>query len=159
MERENCPLALVRPTKTRIGSQPEISGSVRPQPPPARQPTNHPNGVLSSPNLILSPESSRVRDVPHSAGRKITYWQAGRQDRARLRQLTCVSDGGPPGEPVAPAGVRGAGAVVLAEVLLDLVARDLHRGQRVPHSRLGVHVLRRRGRRDDLRVAAEDASA
>ena len=74
-----------------------------------------------------------------------------------LAGLTGVSDGGPPGEAVALAGVCGAGAVVLAEVLLDLVARDLHRRQRVAHARLGVHVLRRRGGRDHLGVAAVGA--
>ena len=74
-----------------------------------------------------------------------------------LAGLTGVSDGGPPGEAVALAGVCGAGAVVLAEVLLDLVARDLHRRQRVAHARLGVHVLRRRGGRYHLGVAAAGA--
>ena len=75
---------------------------------------------------------------------------------AQFDILTGISDGGLPREAVALAGVGGAGAVVLAEVLLDLVARDLHRRQRVPHARLGVHVLRRRRRRNDLGVAAGD---
>ena len=89
------------------------------------------------------------------------FWQVGKllAGSSKITTiLTGVSDGGPPGQSVALAGVGGAGAVVLSKVFLDLVARDLHRRQRVPHSRLGVHVLRRRGRSDDLGVAAEDAS-
>ena len=126
------------------------------QQPPAHQPPPEWTPVIASSHVksqvILVCGRSRLGQGGHGVAWQVEKLLAG------LQLLTGVSDGGPPRQAVALAGVCGAGAVVLAEVLLDLVARDLHRRQRVPHSRLRVHVLRCRGRSHDLGVAAEGAS-